>query len=49
MKNMISNPWQTLKSVIGEKNSRLNVAKVSLDLLKRDIEKNHVRDFYSGE
>ena len=49
LKNMISNPWQTLKSVIGEKNSRLNVAKVSLDLLKRDIEKNHVRDFYSGE
>lgn len=37
--NMINHPWQALKSVIGEKNSRLDVAKISLDLLKRDIER----------
>ncbi len=37
-------PWQPLKSVIGERNSRLDVARVSLDLLKRDIIKSYVRD-----
>jgi len=49
LKNMINNPWQTLKSVIGEKSSRLDVAKVSLDLLKRDIDKNHVREFLNSD
>jgi hypothetical protein len=42
LKKMINHPWQALKSVIGEKSSRLNVAKVSLDLLKKDIEKNRI-------
>ena len=37
-------PWQPLKSVIGERNSRLNVARVSLDLLKKDIMRSHVRE-----
>ena len=37
-------PWQPLKSVIGERSSRLNVARVSLDLLKKDIMRSHVRE-----
>ena len=44
LKNMINHPWQTLKSVIGERSSRLDVARVSLDLLKKDFVKNYVRD-----
>jgi len=45
LKNILNNPWQALKSVIGEKSSRLNVAKTSLDLLKRDIDKTQNRNF----
>jgi hypothetical protein len=44
LKNLINHPWQTLKSVIGERNSRLDVARISLDLLKKDFVKNYVRD-----
>ena len=44
LKNMMNHPWQALKSVIGERNSRLDVARVSLDLLKKDIVENYVRD-----
>ncbi|MEI6208478.1 MAG: CZB domain-containing protein [Desulfuromonadales bacterium] len=44
LKNMINHPWQTLKSVIGERSSRLDVARVSLDLLKKDLVKSYVRD-----
>ncbi len=44
LENATSHPWQPLKSVIGERNSRLDVARVSLDLLKRDIIKSYVRD-----
>jgi len=40
----INQPWQALKSVIGERSSRLNIARVSLDLLKKDIIKSSVRD-----
>jgi hypothetical protein len=43
LKNMINHPWQTLKSVIGEKKSRLDVAKVSLDLLKKDLVRGYIR------
>jgi hypothetical protein len=44
LKNMINHPWQALKSVIGERSSRLDVARVSLDLLKKDFVKGYVRD-----
>jgi len=44
LKNMINHPWQTLKSVIGERSSRLDVARVSLDLLKKDFVKSYVHD-----
>jgi hypothetical protein len=44
LKNMINHPWQTLKSVIGERSSRLDVARISLDLLKKDFAKSYVRD-----
>ena len=44
LKNMISHPWQTLKSVIGERSSRLDVARVSLDLLKKDFVESYIRD-----
>ena len=44
LKNMINHPWQALKSVIGERNSRLDVARVSLDLLKKDLVKGYLLD-----
>jgi hypothetical protein len=44
LKNMINHPWQALKSVIGERSSRLDVARVSLDLLKKDLVNGYVRD-----
>ncbi len=44
LKNMLNHPWEALKSVIGDKSSRLDVAKVSLDLLKKDLVKSYVRD-----
>jgi hypothetical protein len=44
--NPARQPWQPLKSVIGERNSRLNVARISLDLLKKDIMRSHVRDSF---
>ena len=42
--NMINHPWQALKSVIGERRSRLDVARVSLNLLKRDFATNYIHD-----
>lgn len=39
LKKMIRHPWKTLNSVIGEKESGLNVSKVSLDVLRKDIER----------
>jgi len=44
LKNMINHPWQTLKSVIGERRSRLDVARISLDLLKKDFVKSYIED-----
>ena len=44
LNNMINHPWQALKSVIGERSSRLDVARVSLDLLKKDLTKGYLRD-----
>jgi hypothetical protein len=45
---MINHPWQAIKSVIGERSSRLDVARVSLDLLKKDLVKGYVRDSSGG-
>ncbi|MEI6705432.1 MAG: CZB domain-containing protein [Deltaproteobacteria bacterium] len=44
LKSMINHPWQTLKSVIGERRSRLDVARVSLDLFKKDFVKSYIQD-----
>ncbi len=44
LRNMINHPWQTLKSVIGERSSRLDVARVSLDLLKKDFAKTYIQE-----
>ena len=42
--SMTKHSWHPLKSVIGERNSRLNVARASLELLKKDIVSSHVSD-----
>ncbi|MFZ4859094.1 MAG: CZB domain-containing protein [Desulfuromonadaceae bacterium] len=44
LENTTNQPWQALKSVIGERSSRLNIARFSLDLLKKDIIKSFARD-----
>ena len=44
LQGVMNNPWQALKSVIGDKTSRLDVARVSLDLLKKDIVQSYVKD-----
>ncbi|HIJ90588.1 MAG: CZB domain-containing protein [Desulfobulbaceae bacterium] len=44
LKNMINHPWQALKSVIDGKSRRLDVARVSLDMLKKDLVKSGVQD-----
>jgi hypothetical protein len=44
LKNMVNHPWQTLKSVIGERSSRLDVARISLDLMKKDFIKSYIQE-----
>jgi hypothetical protein len=44
LENATNQPWHALKSVIGERNSRLSIARFSLDLLKKDIIKSFAKD-----